>query len=177
MEYINQVSKHFDSILENLREEIMSIRTNRPSPKLVEDIKVNYLGQMISVKQLGSIAVELPRDLVINVWDQNSAASIINAIEAANLGVGISNQGKQVRVSLPQLTEEREQELIKMVRAMSEESRIKMRIERDEAIKSIRELKDEDERFRAKEKLQTLVDTFNSGTEELVNKKTKDILE
>ncbi len=177
MEYIDQVSKRFDLILEKLKEEMMSIRTNRPSPKLLEDIRVNYLGQIISVKQLGSITIEQPRDLVINVWDQNSVSGIVNAIEAANLGVGVSNQGRQVRVSLPQLTEERRQELTKMVRAMSEEGRIKMRVERDEAVKNIKELKDEDERFRAKEKLQALVDTFNLEIEEAVGKKTRDILE
>ena len=177
MEYIDQISKRFESILENLKKEMMSIRTNRPSPKLVEDIGVNYMGQLISIKQLGSIAVEPPRDLIINVWDQNTVSSIVNAIETANLGVGTSNQGKQIRVSSPQLTEEKKQELIKMIKSMSEDGRIKMRVERDEAVKNIKELKDEDERFRAKERLQTLVDTFNSGVEELIEKKTKDILE
>jgi ribosome recycling factor len=177
MEYIDQISKRFDFVLENLKEEMMSIRTNRPSPKLVEDVKVNYMGQVVSVKQLGSISVEPPRDLIINVWDQSAISNIVNAIEAANLGVGTSNQGKQVRVSLPQMTEERKQELIKMIKSMSEDGRIKMRVERDEAVKNIKELKDEDDRFRAKEKLQILVDTFNSGIDDLVEKKTKDILE
>lgn len=177
MEYIEQISKRFDLILKDLREGMMSVRTNRPSPQLIEDIKVNYLGQSILVKQLGSITVELPRDLVVNIWDQGSVASIVSAIEEANLGFGVSNQGKQVRVSLPQLTEERKEELVKIVRVMSEESRIKMRVERDEAMKHVKELKDEDERFRAKEELQRLVDTFNSGVEELIDKKVKDILE
>ncbi|MDD5711096.1 MAG: ribosome-recycling factor [Candidatus Colwellbacteria bacterium] len=177
MDTLDSISKNFNVILGGIREEIMSIRTNRPSPKLVEDIRVNYLGQVMSVKQLGSISIDPPHDLIVNAWDQNSVASIINAIEAANLGVGASSQGKQIRISLPQLTEERKQELIKAVRTVSEEGRIKMRMERDEFMKSIKELKDEDELFRAKEKLQILVDTFNSGIEELVEKKIKDILE
>ncbi|MBU2101643.1 ribosome-recycling factor [Patescibacteria group bacterium] len=176
MEHLVMTEKRFNEIIEILKEGLQTIRTNRPNPKLIEDVKVNYLNQFIPIKQLGSTNIEIPRDLVVNVWDQSAVAPIVSAIESANLGVGVSSQGKTVRVTLPALTEERKQELVKLVKSISEENRIKMRLERDEAVKKTKDLKDEDERFRAKEKLQKLVDGFNKMADELTAKKTEDIL-
>ncbi|PIR97798.1 MAG: ribosome recycling factor [Candidatus Colwellbacteria bacterium CG10_big_fil_rev_8_21_14_0_10_42_22] len=177
MEYLKETKTKFDRILEVLKEEFNNIRTNRPSPKLIEDIKVNYMEQQIPIKQLGTINVEPPRDLIINMWDQNVISLTVNAIEGAGLGVNVSSQGKTIRVTLPVLTEERKKELIKLVKSTSEGSKIKMRLEREDAVKKGKGLKDEDERFRAKEKLQELVDEFNKRVDELVDKKTTDILE
>jgi ribosome recycling factor len=176
MEYLKKVAQRFETIIASLGEELLSVRTNRPSPKIIEDIKVDYMGQILTIKQLGSIVIDPPRDLVVNLWDQSITANVVNAIQASNLGINASGQGKQIRVSLPQLTEERKRELIKMTKSISEESRIRMRLERDEAVRIIKDLKDEDERFRAKEELQKLVDKFNSTIEELVENKTKEIL-
>ena len=177
MELIEKAKTKFDAILEYFKGEISGIRTNRPTPKLIEDIQVEYFEQKMPVKQLGSIGVEPPRDLVVNVWDENAVGSVQNAIEAENLGVNVAQQGKIVRVKLPELTQERKEELTKIVKSMAEESRIKMRQERDDIQKEIKEIKDEDDQFRAKEKLQELVDEFNKEIEQITDRKNQEISE
>ncbi|MEX2054322.1 MAG: ribosome-recycling factor [Candidatus Colwellbacteria bacterium] len=177
MELIEKTQSDFDSLVEEFKNDLSGVRTNRPTPKLIEDIPVIYMEQKMLVKQLGSIGIEPPRDLVINAWDQNATASIAKSIREADLGVGISEQGKTIRVSLPDLTEERKQDLIKIVKSMAEDVRIKMRRLRDDAQKEIKEDKDEDAVFKGKERLQGLVDKFNKQIDELVDKKTQEVLE
>ncbi len=177
MELIEQAKSNFDKLLEEFKGELAGIRTNRPTPKLIEDIPVMYMDQKMSVKQLGSIGIEAPRNLVVNAWDQNAVAPIAKGIREADLGVGVAEQGKSVRVSLPDLTEERKQELVKVAKSLAEEARIKMRRARDEVQKDIKEEKDEDIVFKNKERLQELVDGFNRQIDELIDKKTQEILE
>ena len=177
MELIEQIKEKFNALVGTFKEELSGIRTNRPTPKLIENIEVDYLGQMTPIKHIGSIGVELPRDLVVSVWDQGAASNVSKAINEAKLGVNVSEQGKIIRVQLPELTEERKQELIKVIKVMAENVRIKMRNERDEAQKTIKEDKDEDVVFKGKERLQGLVDTFNKEIEDLTARKTKEILE
>ncbi|OGY57047.1 MAG: hypothetical protein A2Y84_02250 [Candidatus Colwellbacteria bacterium RBG_13_48_8] len=177
MEYLNEIKKKFGHLLEKFKDDLHSVRTNRPTPKLIENISVDYLGQLLPIKQLGSIGTDLPRDLVVSVWDQNTAASVASAIEGANLGLRASCQGKIVRATLPDLTQERKQELAKLIKSMAEEERIKMRVERDEALKIIKELKDEDDCFRAKGELQKMVDEFNHDVDATLESKNKEIFE
>ena len=177
MELIEQTRGKFNALAATFKEELSGVRTNRPTPKLLENINVDYLGGMTPIKHLASIGVEPPRDLVVNAWDQNATSSISKAINEAKLGVSVSEQGKTIRVKLPELTEERKQELIKFVKGTAEDIRIKMRNERDEAQKVIKENKDEDIVFKGKEHLQKLVDAFNKEIEDLTAKKTGEILE
>ena len=177
MELIEQTKTKFNSLIGAFREDLSGIRTNRPTPKMLENVEVSYVGQTMPLKHLGSISVEPPRDLVVNVWDQNAVSSVTKAINDAKLGVSASEQGRMIRVKLPELTEERKQELIKVIKGMAEEIRIKMRNERDDAQKVIKEEKDEDIVFKNKERLQGLVDTFNKEIEDLISKKMGEILE
>ncbi len=176
MELIEQIKNTFDSLIKTFQDELSGVRTNRPTPKLLENIEASYLGQTMPIKHLASIGIEPPRDLVVNVWDQNAISSVSKAINDANLGVSISEQGKTVRVKLPELTGERKEELIKIIKGMAEDVRIKMRNERDKAQKVIKENKDEDAVFRDKGRLQGLVDAFNKDIEELITQKTGEIL-
>src|SRR3989344_6244409 len=177
MELIEQTKGQFNSLAASFKEELSGVRTNRPTPKLLENVDVSYLGQTMPIKHLASINVEPPRDLVVNVWDQNAVASVSKAISEAKLGgVSVSEQGKIVRVKLPDLTGERKQELIKVIKGMAEDIRIKMRNERDEAQKAIKEDKDEDVVFKNKERLQGLVDAFNKEIDDLISRKTGEIL-
>lgn len=177
MELIEQTKTKFNSLIAAFKEDLSGIRTNRPTPKLLENVDVSYLGQTTPLKHLGSISIELPRDLVVNVWDQNAVSSVTKSINDAKLGVTASEQGRLVRVKLPELTEERKQELIKVIKSMAEDIRIKMRNERDDVQKNIKEEKDEDIVFKNKERLQGLVDTFNKEIEDLISRKTGEILE
>jgi ribosome recycling factor len=175
MDYLKELETKFNKIIETLKEELSSLRTNRPSPKIVENIKVDYLGQVVMLKQLSSITIEPPRDLVISVWDKNAIPAITKAITSENLGLGISPQGNTLRVKTPELTAERRRELEKLVRAAAENARIKMRIERDTVNKIINTETDKDVKFRAKEQLQKLVDKFNEAVEEALENKLREI--
>jgi len=175
MEYLKELEQKFNSLTLKFKDELGSVRTNRPTPKLVDSIKAEYAGQFLAINQLGSISVEPPRSIIVTPWSTDSAPSIVKAIEAANIGVGAAQQGNIVRVTLPELTEERRQELIKLVRKMAEETRIKMRVERDEINKTINREPDKDEKFRAKEALQKLVDKFNQEVDKVIDAKIQEI--
>lgn len=175
MEYLKELEQKFKALALKLKDELSSVRTNRPTPKLVDSIKAEYAGQFLAVNQLGSISVEPPRSIIVTPWSTDAAPSIVKAIEAANIGVSAAQQGNVVRITLPELTEERRQELIKLVGKMAEETRIRMRIERDEVNKIINQEADKNEKFRAKEALQKLVDKFNQEVDEVIDAKIQEI--
>ena len=124
MEYLSDLEKIFNRIRSELEDELSAIRTNRPTPKLIENIEAVYMEQSMSIKQLGSITVEPPRNLVVTPWDKEMMASISKAIEDAKLGFTSAVQGSVVRITLPQLTEERREELGRIVKNIAEQSSI-----------------------------------------------------
>jgi ribosome recycling factor len=141
----------------------------------VDSIRAEYAGQFLAINQLGSIGIEPPRSIIITPWSKETAPAIAKAIDVANIGVGTAVQGNIIRVTLPELTEERRQELIKLVRKMAEETRIRMRIERDEVNKFVNKEPDKNQKFRAKEDLQRLVDKFNEEIDLTVESKITEI--
>lgn len=177
-DYKIQLENKLNSLVNGFKEELSGIRANRPTPKLVEDIKVDYLGQKLPIKQLGSIGIAPPRCIQIIVWDKNAVASIAKAIEEAEIGAMPSIQDNVIRISLPPLTEERRRELIKLVKKIAENVRIKIRFLRDEYNKIVKksELR-EDERFKRLEDIQETVDKANKKIEELLDNKIKEIQE
>lgn len=175
MEYLKTLEGKFSHLIVKFKDELASVRTNRPTPKLVENIKVEYSGGLLAINQLGSISVEPPRSIIVSPWSQDAGPAIVKAIESANIGVGASQQGNIIRVTLPELTEERRQELIKLAKKMAEDTRIRMRIERDEVNKLVNRETDKDQKFRAKEKLQKLVDKFNEEVDSVLETKIKEI--
>ncbi len=175
MEYLKRLEEKFKNLSARFKDELGSVRTNRPTPKLVESIRAEYAGSLLAINQLASISIEPPRSIIISPWSSDAAPGIVKAVEAANIGVGAVQQGNVVRVTLPELTEERRQELIKLIKKMAEETRIKMRIERDEANKLVNKETDKDQKFRAKEELQKLVDKFNEEIDSVLETKFREI--
>lgn len=173
---LRDLEQKTQAIFESLRQELFGIRTNRPTTKLVEDIKVDYFGQQLPIKQLGSISIAPPREIDISVWDKNAVAPAVKAIETSGLGVSASPDGNLIRINLPPLTDERRKELTKLVKNMAEQSRIKIRALRDEANKKIKDLP-EDEHFKLKNKIQEAVDKANKEIENLLDSKLKEINE
>lgn len=176
--------KHFEQKLSvisgALKEELQGIRTNRPTAKLVENIKVDAYGQQMTVKQLGSISIVPPREIDISVWDKEVIHAVAKAIEDAGLGVTANTEGALIRIHLPTLTDERRKELIKLVKSLIEEARIKVRGARDEANKELeKRLKEgtlsEDQKFTQKEKVQVAVDAANKAIEEMLENKMSEI--
>ncbi|MEK7521025.1 MAG: ribosome-recycling factor [Patescibacteria group bacterium] len=178
---LKELGLKFKALIDELKRDFSSLRGGRATPKLVEDVKVDYFGQVMTVKQLGSISVNLPREIVVAVWDGNAVSVVVKAIEeATRLNTNID--GNAVRINLPALTEERKKDIVKIAKAGSEEARIKVRTLRDEANKAIGKACDEkiigeDEKFKLKEKIQAAVDACNSEIEQMLEKKTAEINE
>lgn len=167
---------------EKLKEDLKMIRSNRPSVELVEGIRVNIYDQQMTIRELGSITLQPPRDVVISVWDKNAAGAVSKAIEDAKIGLSVSHDGNNIRASLPILTDERRAELSKLIKKTTEEARIQVRTRRDEAMKKVKAAKDEkaiseDQEFKMKEKLQKTVEDVNAQIEKLLESKLKEIQE
>ncbi len=157
------------------KEEMGGIRTNRPTSKLIEDIKVDYFGQMMTVRQLGSISINPPREIIINIWDRNAVTAVAKAIEGVHMGLSIAVDGGAVRINLPPLTDERRKELIKLVHSLAEKQRIAVRLARDEARKKVKTNPDEDMVRFLEKKIQEAVDKTNKNIEEILKAKEKEI--
>ena len=168
--------------LEYLKSQFAAVRGGRPSPKLVEDISIDYFGQRMPIKQVGSISVNPPREILISVWDRQAVSIVAKAIESSNLNVSANTDGNLIRINLPPLSAERRQELAKVVKKESEEARIKIRSLRDEVNKKIRQREEngeitEDQELKLKEQIQKSIDKANKDIEEMLEKKIKEIEE
>ena len=172
---LKQFEKNLQNIIAGFKNEISGIRANRPSPKLVEDIKVDYFDQKMTVKQLGSIAIVPPREININIWDKGAVGSVAKAIEVSGLGLSANIDGNLIRLNLPQLTDERRQELAKLIKSLAENFRIKIRSSRDDINKKAKALPDEDDKFKALKKTQELVDKYNKEVENSLLTKIQEI--
>jgi len=167
--------------VDTVKSDLQSLRSNRPSAKLVEDIKVEAYGQIMPLKQLSTISIVPPREIDISFWDKSVSSAIAKAIEAAIKIIPIS-ENNLFRINLPSLTEERKKELIKLCGKTVEETRIKIRSLRDECNKKTAQAEEdgsisEDEKFRIKEKIQKIVDEANKKVEEALSLKVKEIEE
>jgi ribosome recycling factor len=166
--------------LDFFKSRLAAIRGGRPSPKLVEDILVDYFGQKLSLKQMGSISVNPPREILISLWDKQAVSAAAKAIESSNLNVSANTDANLIRINLPPLSAERRSELIKVVKKESEEARIKIRHLRDETNKKINQQEEsgtitEDQKFKLKEEAQKTIDKANKEIEEILEKKMKEI--
>lgn len=169
-------------VLKFFKEQMSGIRSNRPSAKLVEDILVDYFGQKLPIKQLGSISVIPPREIQISIWDNQAVNLVAKAIESSGLNVAANIDGNLIRINLPALSEERRQEIIKLAKKEAEEARIKIRHLRDEQNKKIGQREEnkeisEDQKFRLKEDTQKAIDKTNGEIERILENKIKEINE
>lgn len=177
-----ELEQKLKAIVDYLRQELSGVRTNRPNPKIIEDIKVVYFDAPTPIKQLGSISIVPPRELQISAWDQSVIPSIAKAVESAGLGISVSVTGNIIRVSLPSLSEERRAEFVKIAKTFAEEAKIKIRMSRDEANKKAEmaeksKVISEDVKFNLKKKIQEAVDKNNKEIESLLGGKIKEIEE
>jgi ribosome recycling factor len=172
------MKKAIDSCLR----EFASVRTGRATPSLVEGLHIDYYGTPTVLKQLASISVPDAHLLVIQPWDPSVMPEIEKAILKSNLGINPSNDGKLIRLPIPPLSKERREELVKLVKKMTEEGRISLRTIRHHAKEAIEKLEkdkviSEDDKFRGFQDLQKLVDKYIAKLEEMLKNKEKEILE
>ena len=182
MDITKELDVKLRNFLEFLKTEFQTIRSNRPSARMVEDIKVEYFGQMTPIKALGSISMVPPREINISVWDATVASAVAKAIENSSLKIGASITGNLIRVSLPALTEERRKELEKVIRKITEETKIKIRGSRDESNRSIKKMEEddvfsEDVAFKKKEEVQKIIDRYNGEVDKILESKIREIFE
>ena len=165
-----------------LKEDLSAIRTGRASPSLIEKLSVEYYGQPTPLIQLASISVPEPRQLLIKPFDPGSIKDIERAISASDLGLTPNSDGKVVRLNLPQLTEERRRDLVKVVHARVEEAHVAVRNIRRDAIKDMRDFKDEkligeDDLKRGEEETQKVTDEIIKEVDQLGTNKEKEVME
>jgi len=165
-----------------LKKELATIRTGHATPALIEHIKVEYAGVPTPLNQVASISAPEARLLVIQPWDRSSMRSIERAILKSDLGLNPSSDGNVIRISIPQLSEERRQELIKVVRKRIEERRIAVRNLRHEAMNELKSLEknkemSQDEHKRALNQLQKLTDCFMADIEQIGRDKEVELME
>ena len=162
--------------------EFGSVRTGRASPQLLDRVTVDYYGAMTPLKQLATINVPEARMVTIQPFDKSSMKAIEKGIVDAQLGLAPSNDGNIVRLVIPELTEERRKDLVKMVRAIAEEGRVAIRNVRRDIMHDLRELRDEgevgaDDEHRAEVELQKLTDDKIAELDGLLKGKEAEILE
>lgn len=165
-----------------LEEDLARIRTGRASPALIERLPIDYYGTPTPLVQLASIGVPEPRTLLIRPFDPASLKTIERAILSSDLGLTPNNDGKTIRLNLPPLTEERRNELVRVVQNRVEEARIAVRNVRRDEIKDLHEFEkekmlSEDERIRGEEEMQKITDRFIEEINTAGERKEEEILE
>lgn len=168
--------------VEVAREEFASIRTGRASPKMVERLEIEYYGTKTPLNQIAGISVPEARMLVISPYDRNTMGAIEKAILASDIGITPNNDGTVIRLSVPQLTEERRKDLIKHMKERAEDGRVAIRNVRRHTKDEMERMKKDghissDDVFRAEAELQDLTNTFIAEVEEMVQHKEKELLE
>ncbi len=163
-----------------LLREYRGLRTGRASPAILDSVSVSAYGSMMPLKQVANVSTEDARTLRVSAYDAGLLKDIERAITAASLGVGTISDGASVRVTFPELTSERREQLVKLAKAKLEEARTTIRVARDEAWKEIQEKEresvlTEDDKFSLKEELQKKVDEGNERLEKSFNSKEKEV--
>lgn len=180
-EIINLHRENLEKAIEHFKNESSKIRTGRANPSLVEDLMVDYYGAKTPLKQIASINTPEPRTIAIQPWDRGALAAIEGAIRSSDLNLNPMNDGILVRINIPMLTEDRRKEMVKMLNQKNEEARIAIRTIREDILKEVKDAEkagdiSEDDEFKAKEKMQEIVDEYNKKIEELRAKKEVEIM-
>jgi ribosome recycling factor len=181
-DFVNEASRKMDRSVDAAAHEFNTIRTGRASAALLDRIQIDYYGTMTPLQQLATINVPEPRMLTVQPYDPGSIKTIERAIQESDLGLTPSNDGKLIRLPIPQLTEERRKELVKVVRGLAEEGRVAVRNVRRDAMHHLKELVrngdvGDDEERRAEERVQKLTDEHVAKIDELLKRKEAEIME
>jgi len=181
-EILHNTEEKMKKAFESMNREFHEVRTGRASPSLVEGMHIDYYGTLTMLKQLAAISAPDAHLIVIQPWDPTVIVEIEKAIMKSNLGINPSNDGKVIRLAVPQLSKERRLELAKQIHKMSEDGRVSMRTIRRDAKETVEKLEkdkivSEDEKFRGIEELQKVVDKYIAKIDELLKNKEKEVLE
>lgn len=181
MELPKQPKEHMEAASTYLREELTKLRGSRAQSSLVEDLDVASYNTVYKLKELASISAPSSNTIIVQPWDKTIVDDIQKAISSSPLNLSSAVDGEQIRISIPPLSEERRKEMVRYVKEKREEVRISVRHARDESWEEVQEMEKrgettEDEKFRAKDELQKLVDEYNTKIDELVAVKEKEMM-
>lgn len=181
-EVINEAEGKMKKAIEVLRNDLSSLRAGRATPALLDKIKVDYYGVPTPINQLANVSVPELRSLVIQPWDKSVISAVEKAILKSDLGLTPNNDGSVIRLNIPQLTQDRRKELVKVVKKKAEEGRVAIRnIRRDcnEHLKDIEKKHEvsEDEFKRSQEEAQKLTDKYIKEVEQVLEHKEQEIME
>ena len=181
-EIYNNYEEKMKKALEALRRELGSLRTGRATPALLEKVMVDYYGTPTPVNQVANVSVHEPRMIVIQPWEKTMVQPIEKAIMKSDLGMNPNSDGAMIRLNIPQLTQERRQDIVKQVNKKSEEAKVAIRnVRRDgnDAIKKLEKAKEitEDDSKRGQESIQKLVDKYIKLVDEAKAIKEQEVME
>jgi len=179
---LGESEERMKKALESTRRELSGIRSGKATPSLLDTVRVEAYGQTVPVQQVGSVSAPEARLIVVQPWDKSLIKAIVRAIQASDLGLNPVDDGVVVRVPLPTLTEERRKDLVKLVGKLAEEGRVHVRQVRHDALKEMKALKakhemSEDEEKRLEGEAQKLTDRYIAQIDELLKKKTAEVME
>ncbi|KKQ17981.1 MAG: Ribosome-recycling factor [Berkelbacteria bacterium GW2011_GWA1_36_9] len=177
---LRSLNPKMQDVVNNLSESLKGLRTGKANSALVENIAVTYYGSKVPLKQMANISTPDPNLIVIQPWDTNSLGDITLAIENSEIGLNPTSDGRAIRLSLPPMTAERREELIRMLHKMTEEAKIILRNLREESWKEVKKLETkkqitEDDRYRAEKDLNKLIEDFSLKINKLLEDKEKEI--
>jgi len=180
--YIEEMTEKMRDNITAFRSRIRKIRTGRAQPAILESVQVIYYGNSTPLNQMAHISTPSPKTLLVSPWDINALKEIEQALSRANLGLTPQNDGKVIRLSLPELTEDRRKDLVKEVKKEAEKCRIDLRNNRrvinEEIKKAVKDkLVSEDEQKQKNASIQKVIDRFIEEVDQLVQAKEKEILE
>ena len=174
---ILELNEKMDKAIATLEKRFTTVRAGRANPSSLEGIVVEYYGSMTPLKQLATISVPEARQLLIKPFDRGCLKDIEKAILASNLGYNPGNDGETIRIIIPELTEERRRELVKQVKAMSEETKVAIRNIRREGIEAVSKLEvSEDEEKGLEKDIQDIVNEYNKKVEAMLKEKEEELL-
>jgi ribosome recycling factor len=178
---VSKKEGEFQKAVDYLKSELSTLRTGRASSSLVEHLNVDYYGVSTPLIQIAQITVPEARSIAIQPYDKNALKDIEKAVAASNLGINPINDGIYIRLNIPQMTEERRKELVKVVSQMTEKARVAVRNVREEIWKEIqKQEKDgkisEDDKIAGKDELQKVIDKFNEEIKKLSEAKEKEVI-
>jgi ribosome recycling factor len=181
-EFLTDAKRRMDTTIDHTRQEFNSVRTGRASAALLDRITIDYYGTATPLKNMATINAPEPRLLTVQPFDPTQIRPVEKAIQESDLGLTPSNDGKVIRLPIPQLTEERRKELVKLVRRYGEEGKVAVRNVRRDIMKHLEELVrngevGDDEERRAEQQVQKLTDEHTKAIDELLKHKEAEIME
>ncbi|CAN5605914.1 ribosome recycling factor [soil metagenome] len=179
---LSAAERRMQGAVESVKREFSTIRTGRANPAILDRVEVEVYGSKMDLRSVANVGAPEARLLMVTPFDPNSLKPIERAIESADIGLNPQNDGKVIRLPIPELTEERRRDMIRMVRNMSEEARVSVRNVRRDEMRDVHELRkeseiSEDEERRAEDELQKLTNRYVKAIDDAVAEKETELLE